>query len=40
MITTPHIGGVTIENLVATADAFVQNVRRFDRGEPVRWAAQ
>jgi phosphoglycerate dehydrogenase-like enzyme len=37
VITTPHIGGVTLENLTSTAEALVENIRRFSRQEPIRW---
>lgn len=39
VVVLPHQGGVTVENLISTAEAFVDNVGRFERGEPVEWRA-
>ena len=39
VIATPHIAGVTEQNLLGTADAVVENIERVLRGEDPRWRA-
>lgn len=39
VVVTPHIGGATLENLITTAEALVDNVDRLERGDPLRWTA-
>ena len=39
VVVTPHLGGVTVENLRGTAEAVVDNITRLERGEPLRWTA-
>jgi phosphoglycerate dehydrogenase-like enzyme len=39
VIATPHIAGVTEQNLLGTADAVVENIERVLAGEEPRWCA-
>ena len=39
VIATPHIAGVTVQNLLGTADAVVENIERVLAGEEPRWRA-
>lgn len=39
VIATPHIAGVTVQNLLGTADAVVENIERVLAGDHPRWRA-
>jgi phosphoglycerate dehydrogenase-like enzyme len=39
LIATPHIAGVTVQNLLGTADAVIENIDRVLAGEEPRWRA-